>query len=77
MPRVIRWLCALVTGTVLSGFAFLLVTGQYINDGRVVLRLSGQHGLHTGDLFVMAGWVAAMVALVALTGGRPARKRVV
>jgi hypothetical protein len=49
-----------------SGFAFLLLTGRYINDGPVLVTLSSQHGLHEGDLFVIAGWAVSMVALLAL-----------
>jgi hypothetical protein len=63
---VLRWLCALIVGGVLSGFAFLLLTGRYINDGRVVLRVTTTHGLHAGDLFVIAGWAVAMIALAVL-----------
>lgn len=59
----LRWLSALVVGAVLSGFAFLLLTGRYINDGPVLVTLSSDHGLHAGDLFVLAGWVVAMVSL--------------
>ena len=65
----IRWSCALVVGAVLSGFAFLLLTGRYINDGAVVVTLSARHGLHVGDLFVLAGWAAAIAALVVLATG--------
>ncbi len=60
----IRWLCLLVTGAVVSGFALLLITGTYANDGPVVLRISAEHGLHEGDLFVAGGWLAAMLALL-------------
>jgi hypothetical protein len=63
---VIRWLCALVVGGILSGFAFLLLTGRYINDGEVLIRLTQGHGLHVGDLFVIAGWAVAMAALFLL-----------
>ena len=62
----------LVVGAVLSGFALLLVNGRYPNDGPVVIRFGPAHGLHAGDLFVLAGWAVAMVALVVLTT-RPAR----
>ena len=62
----IRWACALVVGAVLSGFAFLLLTGRYSNDGPVLLTLGRDHGLHAGDLFVIAGWAVAMAALVVL-----------
>ncbi len=62
----IRWLCTLLVGAIVSGFAYLLVTGRYTNDGPVLLRLSREHGLHVGDLFVAGGWFVAMAALVAL-----------
>ncbi|MET0765872.1 MAG: hypothetical protein ABWY29_13485 [Blastococcus sp.] len=61
-----RWLYVVVIGAVVSGFAFLLLTGQYINDGPVLVSLGHDHGLHEGDLFVVAGWLASMAALVAL-----------
>jgi hypothetical protein len=65
---------ALVVGGVLSLFAFLLLTGQYINDGPILIRLTDEHGLHAGDLFVIGGWVIAMASLVLLTTSRgPAR----
>lgn len=62
----LRWLYALVAGGILSGFAVLLVTGRYSNDGPVVIELTGSRGLHAGDLFVLAGWAVGMVALVLL-----------
>ncbi len=65
MP-VFRWVCAAVAGAVLSGFAFLLVTGRYANDGPVLLQLWAGHGLHLGDLFVATGWAVAMVMLAVL-----------
>ena len=64
---VLRWLCALLVGAVLTGFTALLVTGRYINDGPVLVRLTATHGLHIGDLFVVAGWVVAMLAVTRLT----------
>jgi hypothetical protein len=63
---VLRWLCALVIGGIVSGFAFLLLSGKYINDGPVVLAISRNHGLHLGDLFVIAGWFVAMLAVLVL-----------
>jgi hypothetical protein len=60
---VLRWLCALITGLVLTGFAFLLVTGDYINDGPVVASVTEDHGLHEGDLFVIAGWAVGVLSL--------------
>jgi hypothetical protein len=66
--RVLRWLSALVAASVLSGFAFLLVTGEYINDGQVVVFLIDEHGIHEGDLFVLAGWTVSLLALALLLG---------
>ncbi len=71
---VLRWFCAAVAGTVVSGFAFLLVTGRYINDGPVLARLADERGVHVGDVFVLAGWAVAMVMLVVLA--RPHRRSV-
>jgi hypothetical protein len=62
-----RRLCALVVGAILSGFAFLLVTGDYINEGPVLVDVMRGHGLHAGDMLVMAGWALAMVSLILLT----------
>ena len=62
----VRWLCATVVEVVLSGFAFLLLTGRYINEGRVVVVLTRAHGLHAGDLFVLTGWGVATAAVVTL-----------
>ncbi len=59
----LRWLSALVVGAILSGFTFLLLTGDYINDGPVVVAVTESHGVHAGDLFVLAGWAVAMAAL--------------
>jgi hypothetical protein len=63
---VLRWLCALLVGSVVSGFAFLLLTGRYINEGPVLVAVSRNHGVHAGDVFVVAGWAVAMVAVLVL-----------
>ena len=63
----LRWLYALVVGGIVSGFTVLLLTGNYINDGPVLVALSESHGLHAGDLFVIAGWAVALAALALLT----------
>ncbi len=62
----LRWFCATVAGTVVSGFAFLLVTGRYISDGPIIARLAEGRGVHLGDVFVVAGWALAMAMLVVL-----------
>jgi hypothetical protein len=64
---VLRRLCSLVVGGILSAFTFLLLTGRYINDGPVVIALTESHGLHSGDLFVIAGWAVGMATLLLLT----------
>jgi hypothetical protein len=69
--RVLRWLSALVPAGVLTGFAFLLVTGHYLNDGPVLIRVAEDHGLHEGDLFVLAGWLLSL-AVLAVLARRPA-----
>ena len=61
-----RWLYVLVAAGVLSGFAFLLLTGEYANDGPVVIPVTYRHGLHAGDFVVLAGWLVAMLALARL-----------
>jgi hypothetical protein len=63
---VLRWLYTLMVGGILSGFTFLLLTGEYVNDGPVVIAVTESHGLHAGDLFVMAGWAVGMAALALL-----------
>ena len=63
----LRWLCASVVAAVVSGFAVLLVTGRYVKDGPVVASVSSSHGIHEGDVFVLAGWALSMVALAVLT----------
>lgn len=62
-------------GGVLSGFALLLVTGEYPNDGPVLVRVGPGHGVHLGDVFVLTGWAVAMVLLLVLARPRrgPAR----
>lgn len=62
----LRWLYASVIAAVLTGFAFLLITGQYIEDGPVLFQFSANHGIHRGDLFVLAGWAVSLLALVPL-----------
>ena len=58
----LRWLLALVVAGVLSAFAVLLLTGEYVNDGPVLVRLGEDRGIHLGDLFVLTGWAAALLS---------------
>jgi hypothetical protein len=59
---VLRWLFAIVIAGILSAFAFLLLTGEYVNDGPVLVALSEEHGIHKGDVFVVTGWAAALLS---------------
>lgn len=70
---VLRWLSALVVAAVLSAFAVLLLTGQYVNEGPVLVRLTRTHGVHVGDLFVVLGWAVALLAVGGLL--RPTGRR--
>jgi len=62
-----RWVCALVVSAVVTGFAFLLVTGQYSNDGDVVASVTTNHGIHQGDVLIVLGWAVSLIAVFALT----------
>jgi hypothetical protein len=64
---VVRWLCALIIGAVLSAFALLLVTAEYETEGPVVVEVTRTHGLHAGDLIVAGGWIVGVLALLMLT----------
>ena len=66
---VFRRLAALVIAGVLSVFAVLLLTGRYVNQGPVLLRLGEDHGVHAGDLFVVLGWAVALLSVVGLLRG--------
>ncbi len=63
----VRWLCALVTSAVITGFALLLVTGRYRKEGPVLATVAPQHGIHAGDVLVLLGWALAMAAVLVLT----------
>ncbi|MQA34005.1 hypothetical protein [Modestobacter roseus] len=65
--NLIRWAAAGVVAVVLTGFAFLLITGTHRKEGPVVLALSYNHGVHLGDLFVFAGWAVSLLALLLVT----------
>ncbi|MFW3172543.1 hypothetical protein [Geodermatophilus sp. CPCC 206100] len=58
----LRWLFAAVVAGILTVFAFLLVTGEYLNDGPVLFRVTAEHGVHKGDVFVVCGWAAGLLS---------------
>jgi hypothetical protein len=59
---VLRWLFAIVIAGIVSAFAFLLLTGEYVNDGAVLVALSEDRGIHEGDLFIATGWAGALLS---------------
>ena len=58
----LRWLLALVIAGIVSAFAFLLLTGEYVSDGAVLVQLSEDRGIHEGDLFITSGWAVALLS---------------
>ena len=76
--RVLRAAVGLVVATIVSAFAYLLVRGQYIREGPVVLALSEERGwgIHRGDILIAGGWLIAMIAIATLVWDRwPPRDR--
>ena len=60
---------------VLSGFALLLLTGEYARQGPILLSLSATHGVHRGDVAVVLGWALGMAGLAFCLVGRPVGTR--
>ena len=70
----LRWAGAAVAAAAMTGFAFLLLSGQYIREGPVLLSLTETHGIHRGDVGIVAVWALGMLGLlVALRAGRVER----
>lgn len=74
-----RWGGALLATAVLSVFAFLLITGEYTRAGPVLLRLSATHGVHRGDVGIVALWalgvIGVLTAAASGSGGRRVASR--
>jgi hypothetical protein len=60
---VVRWLGALLAVAVLTAFALLLLSGQYFREGPVVATLTHDHGIHRGDIGIVAAWTLGMIGL--------------
>ena len=58
----LRWLFALVVAGIVSAFAVLLLTGEYVNDGPVLVTLGEDRGIHEGDVFIVTGWATALLS---------------
>jgi hypothetical protein len=52
-----------VLATLLSVFAVMLLAGHNRWSGTPVLQLTRDHGVNTGDVFVVACWAAGMIAV--------------
>ena len=71
---VLQWLGVLIAAVVLTGFAVLLLTGEYIRSGPVLVRLSEDHGIHRGDIGIVAFWTLGMFGLALSASRRVARR---
>jgi hypothetical protein len=70
----VRWLGALLAAAVMSVFAVLLLTGDYVREGPVLVQLSTTHGIHRGDVGIVSLWTLGMLSLLAVVvAGRPRR----
>jgi hypothetical protein len=67
----LRWAGALLVVGVLSGFAVLLLTGHYVDEGPVLLKLTATHGIHRGDVGIVAAWGLGMIGVLVSTVSRP------
>ena len=54
---------ALMTAAVLSGFTVLLLTGDYVREGPILVSLSATHGIHRGDVGIVSMWALGMIGL--------------
>ena len=70
--HVLRAAVGLVVATIVSAYAYLLVRGEYIREGSVVLTLSEDRGwgIHRGDILIAGGWLVAMIAIATLVWDR-------
>ena len=71
----VRWAGVLLTTAVLSGFAVLLLTGDYIREGPVLFTLTQSHGVHRGDLGIVAAWALGEIGVLTSALSRPRTKR--
>ena len=71
----LRWTLGLVLAAILTGFTLLLLHGQYVHEGRVVVTLSQSRGwgIHRGDILIAGGWLVGIVALATLLLDHPTR----
>ena len=60
----LRWAAAALTAAVMTGFAVLLLAGRYVREGPVLVTFSETHGLHRGDVGIMAAWALGMIGLL-------------
>ena len=62
----LRRLSALVIAVVLTVLVVFLIKGHYTGEGPVLLQFDEDRGIHLGDLVVVLGWAAALLAVVVL-----------
>lgn len=73
----LRWLCALIVGMVVSWFALMLLAGHGADQGPTLFAFWPGHGVHRGDLLVFAGWLVVLLALLVLVVAPGSRREVV
>ena len=66
-------MCASSVAAALTGFAVLLLVARYPKAGPVLIALSPTHGIHLGDVFVVATWAISVFALAGLVAA-PSRR---
>jgi hypothetical protein len=71
----LRWLGALVVAAILSCFAFLLLTGHYVDEGRVIIAIAPGRGLHLGDVFILVAWFVGVLGCLTLGQSSYSRPR--
>ena len=59
-----RWVGALLTAAVMSVLAVLLLTGDYVRRGPVLVAFSDSHGIHRGDVGIIVLWTLGMAGLL-------------
>jgi hypothetical protein len=52
-----HWAATAVAVLVMTAFAVDIISGRVVTEGPVLLTLSRTHGIHLGDLYVVAAWL--------------------
>lgn len=69
-----RWAGVLTTAAIMSVFTVLLLTGDYVREGPVLVTLSSEHGIHRGDVGIVSLWTLGMIGLLVVAFTERRRK---